>query len=203
MAAGRGNALPVGAEPRGERETPDAAARVGRGTGPLTTTDIVPTLSTAKYDLLPAPSPPFYFRSAFHGASFATSTIFGHRWGEDRHELRCLGASVKRTVDNPGTNEDSIALLQRALLGIQPLFDLTIQHIQDFFLSRVIMEVVAEASLKENQDLSDILRLSVRWAANPAHSAPIDLVKRNIVREQILCVHSYQPAIFSLPNTTS
>ena len=153
MVAGRGNALPVGAEPRGEHETPHAA-RVGRGTDPLATTYIVPTLSTAKYALTTRAVSAVLFSQRvpwrFGCHIYHLVTSIGHRWREDNDQLRCLRSSVKRTVDNARTNEGSIALFQRALLGLQPLFDLTIQHIDDFFLSRVIMEVVAEASLKEN-----------------------------------------------------
>jgi hypothetical protein len=38
-----------------------------------------------------------------------------------------------------------------------------------------MMEVMAEARLKEDKDLNDTFRLSVRRPAKPRHPAPIDL----------------------------
>lgn len=89
--------------------------------------------------------------------------------------------NIECGVDDVGIDVNGIAGSEDSLLVIDPLFDLSFDAVDDFFLIRVAMEVVAHSWIEIDVDDGEVLVSGFRWAAEPAEVAPVEMFSRDFV----------------------
>jgi len=79
-------------------------------------------------------------------------------------------------VDHAGIDEHAIARLECALLLVQPLLDLTLDHIDHLFLLRMLVKRMSAARRQGNFDHGQGLCTGIGRPAAPSQAAPIELL---------------------------
>ncbi len=100
---------------------------------------------------------------------------FADAGAEDGQQFGRLVGDVEGGVDHVGANEDRVAVVQHLAVLVQPLLDLAVDDVDDLFLIRVLVEVMAEAGHEVDFDDNQLLGAGAGRPAESAQDTPIQL----------------------------